>query len=492
MAEFLERTWLAAAVGVLLSFVIEYATRPRPVHAWRRPTGAVCIHLGLWLLAFVAELGVFRRPWFAAANVDALFLGLVLINDAKLRALREAFVFQDFEYFTDALRHPRLYLPFFGAWRSAITLVCITGAILIGLSLELPLASSIGVRAFAAGVILLVALAAGLLAAGHCALPAASHEPSSDLERFGMLGFWWRYAADERRVPRDLSALSVFARAGAAGTPALPDLVAIQSESFFDARRCFPAVRRRVLASFDALVASAAAHGELQVAAWGANTVRSEFAFLSGLDPALLGVHRFNPYRRLARLPVPTVATYLKSRGYRTVCVHPYPVSFYRRDVVYPLLGFDQFIDLRAFAGAERAGPFVSDRALADKIGELLRSGRRTQPLFVFAITMENHGPLHLETTEPGEAQRLCDPPPPAGCEDLVVYLRHLGNADRMIETLRAHLESLARPAGLCFYGDHVPIMAKVYEQLGNPDGRTDYVIWNNGAPFRQTAPVPP
>src|SRR5690606_40288957 len=57
------------------------------------------------------------RPWFAAAVLSAFLLTLVLVNNAKVRALHEPFVFQDYEYFTDAIRHPRLYIPFLGWWK---------------------------------------------------------------------------------------------------------------------------------------------------------------------------------------------------------------------------------------------------------------------------------------------------------------------------------------------------------------------------------------
>src|SRR5690606_4826345 len=125
----------------------------------------------------------------------------------------------------------------------------------------------------------------------------------------------------------------------------LPDLVSVQSESFFDVRREFPEVQRSVLAQFDELCAQAVQYGELTVAARGANTVRSEFAFLSGVDVGTLGVHQFNPYRTLASSgKTATLPSYLRALGYRTVCIHPYHANFYRRDRVLPFLGFDEFI----------------------------------------------------------------------------------------------------------------------------------------------------
>lgn len=227
---------------------------------------------------------------------------------------------------------------------------------------------------------------------------------------------------------------------------------------------------------------AAVCHGRLDVPAWGANTVRSEFAFLSAIEPAALGVYQFNPYRKLARRGFPTLASHLKSQGYRTVCVHPYSAAFYNRNTVYPGLGFDEFIDRRSFSDAQKSGPFIGDIPLAERVCELL-SLASEQPVFVFVITMENHGPLHLEKMHPGDAGRLYTTAPPAGCEDLTVYLRHLGNADRMLGMLREQLQRLSHPATLCWYGDHLPIMPKVYAALGTPDGKTDYLIWQKDQP---------
>jgi phosphoglycerol transferase MdoB-like AlkP superfamily enzyme len=225
------------------------------------------------------------------------------------------------------------------------------------------------------------------------------------------------------------------------------------------------------------MAARSLAHGPLRVPAWGANTVRSEFSFLAGEDLAALGVHRFQPYWAVKRgLAVTALPEYLRRLGYRTIAVHPYPASFYRRDAVFPRLGFDRLLDLSSFTGAARFGPYISDVAVAAMVEDLLRAA--TEPTFVFVITMENHGPLHLERVTNDDIAEIYDQPPPTGCDDLTVYLRHLCNADRMLDRLQHALIALPRPASLCWYGDHVPIMPAVYKTLGAPSGETSYLIW--------------
>jgi phosphoglycerol transferase MdoB-like AlkP superfamily enzyme len=232
----------------------------------------------------------------------------------------------------------------------------------------------------------------------------------------------------------------------------------------------------------------------MAVPAWGANTVRTEFSFLTGIALERLGIDRFNPYRRLVSAQTPSLARQYQQRGYRTVAIHPYSGKFYHRDRLFPLLGFDRLIDISEFEPPEAGYPYVGDLAVAQKIEHLLQEHERegdTRPLFIFVITMENHGPLHLENLSAEQAQRWLVSELPAGCSDIPVYLRHLANADAMVGRLTAALaQNKARPGVLCWYGDHVPIMDGAYAKLGAPAGCTDYFIWRSDR--LATAACPP
>lgn len=470
---------LPLCAGIGLSFLLEQGMQPRPRAFWRRPGAAFVIHVALWLLVFSVELAVFRRPWFAMANVLALQLFVVLVSNAKFHSLREPFIYQDFEYFWDALKHPRLYLPFLGAVRAVFALAGFGLALYAGLTWEPSLRARMPVWDFLAMVAALVVAGLALLWCGTRGRLRVIFAPETDLRQLGLLTSLWRYAQEESK-PVCVPSAHDFKQPAQAPLGVLPHLVVVQSESFFDARRLFSGIQPQVLQAFDAVKASAVCQGQLEVAAWGANTVRTEFAFLSGLGSASLGVHRFNPYRKLARMGVPTMASFLRSLGYRTVCVHPYFASFYTRDEVFPLLGFDEFIDIENFKNVEKTGPYIGDVALAEKVCALLQKSSN-QPIFVFVISMENHGPLHLEKVQGDDVERLYSKPPPEGCDDLTIYLRHLGQADRMVAMLRDQLDALPGDGWLCWFGDHVPIMPKAYAATAVPDGKTDYLIWRKG-----------
>jgi hypothetical protein len=461
-------------LGFLLSCGFERLLVPCP--GWRRPLRAWVLHAGAWAFAVGLLYLITGRAWFSAVNVLALWLLIVLVSNAKYHSLREPFVCADFEYFSDAVRFPRLYLPFFGIGKAiglALLFVVYLGC---GLYFE-----PVGANAHAEATGTLLGGLALLWLGGFKPLKP-TFDAGLDLGRWGLAASLWTYFFAARRPVALASLNSPFlgeeARPMADAT--LADLVSVQSESFFDARRLWPGVLGQVLEQFDTLRGEALAQGRLQVAAWGANTVRTEFAFLTGIKVDQLGVHRFNPYRHLARQGVASVALELKRRGYRTVCVHPYVGSFYGRDKVLPALGFDEFIDVRSFTEQQKAGPFIGDCAVADKIRELLDAPGRTQPLYIHAITMENHGPLHLENVEATDLAQWFDRPLAEGLRDLAPYVRHLANADRMLGQLREHLLARDTPAGLCFFGDHVPILPDVYGALGEPDGDTEYFIWSN------------
>ena len=482
---------LIGLCGLMLSLLLERWLVPKPRAVWRRPISTAAIHAGVWFLLFAFEFALFHRPWFAMAQGLGLVLLVVVVSNAKVHSLREPFVFQDFDYFIDLFKHPRLYLPFFGLWRASLGVLLFVLLLWGGMVLEMPITDGLPMVDFLLVLSVAVALGAALVWCGAAQVPALTYDAGEDLQNFGLIATLWHYGAAERRCSMPASPFASLQAPSRKLSARRPTLVVVQSESFFDARRLSPQIRREVLKEFDRRGAESLTSGTLVVPAWGANTVRTEFAVLSGLAAEQLGVHRFNPYRTLDRRPQASLASYLKRLGYRTVCVHPYPASFYRRDQVLPALGFDEFIDIAAFADSERFGPSVSDLAVADKLCSLIDE-KGDQPLFIYVITMENHGPLHLETLLPGDAEQVWRTEPAAGCEDLAIYLRHLANADRMLARLTERLNRDPAPAGLCWFGDHVPIMPGVYSALGVPAAETDFLIWQNREARNAAMSTPP
>lgn len=472
-------TILTGCLIVLLgALLLEPLLVPRP-RLGIRPISAWLLHIGVCLLSFVLELILFRRAYFGAAMALSTLLLLIVVSNIKRVSLREPYVFQDYEYFIDVIKHPRLYLPFFGIGKLLAGISAFIAALIFGMEMEPDLPTRFGWEGYVLALLSLIGLGMAAIKLGLASRrPALSFNPEQDLQQLGFLAYQMEYwQAQKQPIATHNSPFASLSRSRP--LTELPDLIVVQSESFFDPRRLCPNLASPLFEGYDRILAESVCHGLLNVPAWGANTARTEFAFLTGLSPEALGVHRFNPFRSVYRTKIDTIAHSLSRIGYRVLCIHPYGKSFYGRDEVYPRFGFDAFIDIANFCEADRSGPYVGDLAVADQIKLQLRETPENQPVFIFVITMENHGPLHWEIPSEWEREKFYREVPAAEYNDLTIYLRHLEHAYGMMDSLIDTLKNRSRDGWLCWYGDHVPIMDQVYRLAGFPDGKTDYFLWH-------------
>jgi len=445
--------------------------------------------LALDALPCVAGFGLFLlptgRPILAGLIVMCLGLGMGVADRVKRVVLGEPVVFADRAELIEVARHPKLYLAFVGTGRMILATLAIVLAIVWIVDLEpplwpVPLISAVLLAAAAAviGRLLFVIpssrpLVDNLAAAYRRLEP--TRDPFVDSERFGLLATCVIHAtlARSERADRQRAAQ-------ARAWPPLPangPILIVQGESFVDACRLDPALSGH-LPNFARLRAEAVQHGRLAVPCWGANTIRSELAVLTGLSTDDIGLDRFNPYEHFARVPLPSLAHQARAAGYKTICVHPYDADFYYRDKVMPLLGFDQFIGIEGFAGAARNGPYVSDVAVAQCMAKFVREhGPR---VLVFAITMENHGPWDgqhdsLAAADLPEAWRAL---PDAA--EIGRWLKHLQSTDAMIPILQDAIAATGSPGWLVFYGDHQPSLNGAFQAPGADDRKSDYAIWGS------------
>ncbi len=458
---------------------MEYFITPKPKK--QRPLSAWAIHVGICLLVYIVFLSILLRPWCSFIAVLAIMLTLVLINNTKYRSLKESLTAQDYEFITDIIFHPRLFLPHFGIKKFIQATIFFLIAI-IGFILE-PIPENILTLKGQGGALLILFCIACLCLYYAIQNPLSTRfEPLEDMQKLGLLATLWVHTKglqekpDVSNSPFTTNTMSPFILTK---PHVLPHLVAIQSESFFDPRPLFAGIKKDVLQHYDILQENSIQYGSLQVPAWGGNTVRTEFSFLTGLKQKDLGAHRFNPYEITAKgYPIPSLFKYLKNIGYQIICIHPYAAHFYKRDKVFQNWEVDAFLDIKAFANAHHYGSFVSDIELGKMV--IKQVEKATKPTIVFAVSMENHGPLHLEKVRNKDIEKLYTTAPPVNWEDMTTYLRHIKHADAMISLLQTSLQNISTPTSLCWYGDHVPIMPNVYASLKTNVSDTSYILWHN------------
>jgi Sulfatase len=436
------------------------------------------------------------RPIFSGAVVLALGAGLALADATKRETLREPVVFSDMSELPHVFTHPHLYLPFAGtglvlggaaaAGAAGTTLLAVEPRLFV---------PDLGIVVLAGLIVMALWLlgrepALGAAAAALRRLDPVG-EPLEDAARLGPFAVLFTYgiiARAERQARRARHAPLPAPFLGGAAA-ALP-VVLVQCESFFDARRLSAQVPRDLLPGFERCRSAASVFGLLDVAGWGANTMRAEFAVLTGIPEGDLGYDRFNPYHALARAPLASLARDLRAHGYKTLCLHPFDRGFYRRDEIMPKLGFEVFLGRESLGGGRRP-PYFADPDLAHAILDAVaRLGPR---VFVFAITMGNHGPWHergpaLDAAAAGWFEPAAVPQG----SDLARYLDGLRRSDEMLDILVDGFERRGGDGLLAFYGDHLPSLPQAFAHFGFEDWSSDYVLWPGGkeAPRRLDLPA--
>lgn len=250
----------------------------------------------------------------------------------------------------------------------------------------------------------------------------------------------------------------------------LPDIVVIQSESFFD-----PTIMRGYENSdFAPNLRRLAAHGisgGLHVPTFGGGTIRTEFEALTGLSLRYFDNLQF-PYLQMSHKSLPSLVRALEAHGYRTLALHGNDPSFWNRTAAFKAIGFERFVSQSEFpANAQNDGKYMADSAMTDEImAQLKDSG---PPQFIFAISIEAHGPYDVEPANPAERDAIPVPEGITGRDkrELQTYLYHLKHADAQLGRLVAWLAQRQRPSLVMFYGDHLPALTNSYHITGFVDG---------------------
>lgn len=192
--------------------------------------------------------------------------------------------------------------------------------------------------------------------------------------------------------------------------------------------------------------------GHLQVSVCGGNTANSEFEFLTGNTMAFLPQGSI-PYQQYIHGEVDALPAYLQSLGYETVATHPYNSTGWERDTIYPQLGFDRSIFISEYNRKEKLRSYISDDACANKIIALYEEKTENTPLFVFNVTMQNHGGYS------DEYENFVADITAEGIDNISVkqYLSLIKRSDEMLKKLVSYFAQEEEKTVIVFFGDHQP-----------------------------------
>lgn len=268
-----------------------------------------------------------------------------------------------------------------------------------------------------------------------------------------------------------------------------PDIIIIQSESFFDPAIITNAPEAKgLLPNYYAALDEGKA-SSMSVPTFGGGTIRTEYELLTGIPMAAFPQIQF-PYLQIRKDHFNSLATATKSNGYATTAIHGNSGSFWNRKSFFKKADFDKFLTSDDFpATAKKDGYFLSDSSMTDVIIDQLNS-QNDKYKFIFAISIEGHGPYD---TSPVFDPKLRDSiPSPKGLSknaeiEYKNYLYHMHNADKELGRLTSFLNARGKPYILVFYGDHLPGFTTVYNeitfnnQLAAKDQKVPVIIYSQG-----------
>lgn len=246
-----------------------------------------------------------------------------------------------------------------------------------------------------------------------------------------------------------------------------PHIIVIMDEAFADMSYLGElSASREYLPFFNSLLGTEnTISGRLHVSVLGGNTANTEFEFLTGNTMAFMPTGSI-PYQQFIRGRVPSLASWLSGCGYHTMAMHPYYETGWSRNQVYPWMGFEELRFIDAYEGAEYVRKYVSDRSDFELLIREYEQRRSEQPLFLFNVTMQNHGGYGQEfenftpdiTVEGIKSQALSN------------YLSLISLTDEALQELITYFEQEEEKVLLVFFGDHQPndtVALPIWKQQG-------------------------
>ncbi len=183
----------------------------------------------------------------------------------------------------------------------------------------------------------------------------------------------------------------------------------------------------------------------------------AELMFNTGLYPTQKG-SAFMSYGENEYFALPKL---LKKSGYETMAIHGDMAEFWNRDIVYPNIGIDRYIDEELFEDKRYSGLGILDESLFKQ--SLKEIGKAESPYYSYVMTVTSHTPFTIE-----EEHRYLGIPEgennDAGYLESIHYTDyHLGKFYEELEK-RGELENTA----IVVFGDHEGIHK--YHESDLPD----------------------
>ena len=178
----------------------------------------------------------------------------------------------------------------------------------------------------------------------------------------------------------------------------------------------------------------------------GGNSSDAEFLSQTSLFPLKMG----SVFFRYPSNTYLSIGSYFKKEGYTTLAVHADEKTFWNRNVMYPSLGFDDYISIEQFPQKEIIGMGVGDKEMFTETAKVL--GKQSKPFYSFIVTLSNHMPYKLPVN-----QRSLSMPDSLNSTLLGDYFQTVRYTDEALSKFIKLLkkQDLLNDSIIVIYGDH-------------------------------------
>lgn len=267
-----------------------------------------------------------------------------------------------------------------------------------------------------------------------------------------------------------------------------PNIILIMNESFSDLRVLGNlSVADGFMENFYSLQENTI-RGYVNVSSIGGGTANSEFEVLTGNSMGLLPASSY-AYQQYVSKPIPSMVSTLKEAGYRTYSMHPEEPSNYNRKSVYKYLKFDESLWKSDFQNAQMIHRGVSDRETYHRIEQIYEEKEKDAPVFIFDVTMQNHGGYGEMVNEPEYKKYLLN----VDDEEANRYMTLIQESDEAFAELIQYFTG-KEDTIICMFGDHQPLLeaGDFYQQIDRQTKgmdetdkilnkyKTPFIIWAN------------
>jgi phosphoglycerol transferase MdoB-like AlkP superfamily enzyme len=304
----------------------------------------------------------------------------------------------------------------------------------------------------------------------------------------------YSYTDKPEGYSEDILLKSGYVSDGVGGGPEKPNIIVVMNESFSDLN-----VLGRLDTNDDCMpffrgLEENTIRGYAYTSVLGGNTANAEYEFLTGNTTAFLPEGTI-PYQMYTAAGDYSLSGQLAEIGYRTVAMHPYKRSCWNRMSVYRNYEFSEtyFEDDYLMKGIVRN--YIGDQYNYEKLISVYEEHRSKEPdvpVFIFNVTMQNHGGYLKEWVNLDRSVYLT-----GGYADKYPatdqYLSLIRESDEAFEMLINYFKGVDEPTIVVMFGDHQPKLEGgfYYDVLGKHTNdltpeelqilyKVPFVIWAN------------